>query len=221
MLWRFKYRYDGRDETGQPKRIEKKLGLGTYPEVSLKEARERRDEARKLLAQGIDPAEQKQRDRRAAMVAASNTFELVAKAYIAKNKRDGLAEATVQKREWFVRLVEKSLGHRPIAEIQPYQVLDADRPKGSDKAGSLICAEFRARETYRTTINAALFARGPGQYRIDLKASATNLTSPVQAEISVEVAEVEMDWSDEAVQALLPDDVFKLVQEALRQPGED
>ncbi len=128
MLWRFKYRYDGRDETGQPKRIEKKLGLGTYPEVSLKEARERRDEARKLLAQGIDPAEQKQRDRRAAMVAASNTFELVAKAYIAKNKRDGLAEATVQKREWFVRLVEKSLGHRPIAEIQPYQVLDAVRP---------------------------------------------------------------------------------------------
>lgn len=33
MLWRFKYRYDGRDETGLPKRIEKKLGLGTYPEV--------------------------------------------------------------------------------------------------------------------------------------------------------------------------------------------
>jgi hypothetical protein len=100
-----------------------------------------------------------------------------------------------------------------------------DRPKGSDKAGSLICAEFRARETYETAIYAALFARGPGQYRIDLKASATNLTSPVQAEISVEVAEVEMDWSDEAVQALLPDDVFELVQEALRQvtakPGED
>ncbi len=128
MLWRFKYRIDGHDDDGRPKRVEKKLGLGTYPEVSLKEARERRDEARKLLAKGIDPAEQKQRDKRAAMVAAANTFNLVAKAYIAKNQRDGLAEATVLKREWFTRLVGKSLGHRPIAEIQPYEVLDAVRP---------------------------------------------------------------------------------------------
>ena len=64
MLWRFKYRIDGHDEDGSPKRVEKKLGLGTYPDVSLKEAREQRDEARKLLANGIDPAEQKQRDKR-------------------------------------------------------------------------------------------------------------------------------------------------------------
>ncbi len=128
MLWRFKYRIDGHDEDGSPKRIEKKLGLGTYPDVSLKEARERRDEARKLLANGIDPAEQKQRDKRTAMVSAANTFSVVAKAYVAKNHRDGLAEATVQKREWFIRLVEKSIGHRPIAEIEPYEVLDAVRP---------------------------------------------------------------------------------------------
>ena len=104
--------FDGHDDDGRPKRIEKKLGLGTYPEVSLKEARERRDEHRKLLANGIDPAEQKQRDKRAAMVAAANTFSLVAKAYIAKNKRDGLADATVLKREWFTRL---SRNHSDIA----------------------------------------------------------------------------------------------------------
>lgn len=133
MLWRFKYRIDGHDDDGHPKRVEKKLGLGTYPEVGLKEARERRDEARRLLARGIDPAEQKQRDKRAAMVSAANTFSLVARAYIAKNQRDGLAEATVLKREWFTRLVEKSLGHRPIAEIQPYEVLDAVRPFEASK----------------------------------------------------------------------------------------
>lgn len=133
MLWRMKYRIDGHDDEGRPKRIEKKLGLGTYPEVSLKEARERRDEARRMLANGIDPAEQKQRDKHTAKVAAANTFSVVAKAYIAKNQRDGLAEATVQKREWFTRLVEKSLGHRPIAEIQPYEVLDAVRPFEASK----------------------------------------------------------------------------------------
>ncbi|MFP1130794.1 tyrosine-type recombinase/integrase [Asticcacaulis sp. W401b] len=133
MLWRMKYRIDGNDDEGRPKRIEKKLGLGTYPEVSLKEARERRDEARRMLANGIDPAEQKQRDKHAAKVAAANTFGVVAKAYIAKNKRDGLAEATVIKREWFTRLVEKSLGHRPIGEIKPYEVLDAVRPFEASK----------------------------------------------------------------------------------------
>ncbi len=82
MLWRFKYRINGHDDEGSPKRIEKKLGLGTYPDVSLKEARERRDEARRMLANGIDPAEQKQRDRRAAMASATNTFCLVAKVLI-------------------------------------------------------------------------------------------------------------------------------------------
>ena len=67
------------------------------------------------------------------MVGAANTFSVVAKAYIAKNQRDGLAEATVHKREWFTRLVERSLGHRPIAEIQPYEVLDAVRPFEASK----------------------------------------------------------------------------------------
>src|SRR3990170_1508503 len=46
--WRLKYRYDGK---------EKRLSLGVYPDVSLKDARQRRDEARKRLADGIDPSE--------------------------------------------------------------------------------------------------------------------------------------------------------------------
>ena len=124
-LWKLKFR----NKVG----VEKKLSLGTYPEVSLKQVRERRDEARRMLANGVDPAEQKRRDKHAAMVGAANTFSVVAKAYIAKNQRDGLAEATVHKREWFTRLVERSLGHRPIAEIQPYEVLDAVRPFEASK----------------------------------------------------------------------------------------
>jgi hypothetical protein len=63
--------------------------------------KERRDDARRMLSNGVDPAEQKRVDSHSAKISAANTFDVVAKAYIAKNQRDGLAEATIQKREWF------------------------------------------------------------------------------------------------------------------------
>jgi integrase len=129
-LWRLKFRAAGG--------VEKKLSFGSYPEISLKEAREQRDRARSLVANGVDPAEKKRHEKRAAKVSADNTFSAVAKDYIAKNRRDGLSEATATKREWFVRLVQRSLGGRPIAEIQPFEVLDAVRPfevaKNDEKA---------------------------------------------------------------------------------------
>lgn len=138
MLWRMKYRVDGCDADGTPKRVEKKLGFGTYPEVSLKDARDRRDEARRSLANGIDPAEQKRRDLHASKVSAANTFTSVAEAYITKNERDGLAPNTIVKRRWFIRLLQKSIGQRPISEIQPFDVLEAVRPfeaaKNDEKA---------------------------------------------------------------------------------------
>jgi integrase len=129
-LWKLKFR----NQMG----VEKKLSLGAYPETSLKQARELRDAARSQLANGVDPARQKQLDKRAAKISAANSFEVVAKAYIEKNRRDGLADATVRKREWFLSLVLRSIGSRPIAEIEPYEVLDAVRPfeaaKNDEKA---------------------------------------------------------------------------------------
>jgi hypothetical protein len=118
--------------------VEKKLSLWAYPEISLKEARAERDEARSMLANGIDPAQQKRQDKHIARVNASNNFSSVARAYIEKNRRDGLAETTVSKREWFLRLVDLPLGHRPICEIAPYEILEAVRPyeaaKNDEKA---------------------------------------------------------------------------------------
>lgn len=129
-LWKLKFR----TAVG----VEKKLSLGAYPEIGLKEARDLRDSARSNLAKGIDPAEKKRRDKQAARINAANTFAAVAKAYLEKNQRDGLAEATIRKREWFVSLVAKALGNRPMAEIEPYEVLDAVRPyeaaKNDEKA---------------------------------------------------------------------------------------
>jgi hypothetical protein len=68
--WRLDYRYLNKRNT---------MSLGTYPEVSLAKARKRRDDARVLLADDIDPAQARRDDREARLVAANNTFELVAR----------------------------------------------------------------------------------------------------------------------------------------------
>jgi integrase len=129
-LWKLKFR------TGTG--VEKKLSLGAYPEIGLKVARELRDAARSSIANGDDPAERKRRERHTARINAENTFSAAAKAFIAKNRRDGLADATVRKREWFLSLVQKPIGGRPVAEIQPFEILDAVRPyeaaKNDEKA---------------------------------------------------------------------------------------
>ena len=75
-LWRLRYRFAGK---------EKLLALGKYPAVSLKEARERCDEARKLLAGGTDPSHQKKVDRQACTTVAANTFEAVAREWFEKH----------------------------------------------------------------------------------------------------------------------------------------
>lgn len=68
--WRFKYRFAGR---------EKLLAIGVFPEVSLAEARNKRDNAHKLLADGADPGVVKQINKRAIKLAAENSFELIAR----------------------------------------------------------------------------------------------------------------------------------------------
>ena len=75
--WRFKYRYDGK---------EKRISFGVYPEVSLKRARDKRDEARALLADGIDPGENRKAVKAAKVERASNSFEVIAREWFDKNK---------------------------------------------------------------------------------------------------------------------------------------
>ncbi|WP_035422961.1 tyrosine-type recombinase/integrase [Asticcacaulis benevestitus] len=113
-LWRLKYRYGGK---------EKLLSFGGYPDVSLKDARERRDAARKLLAADIDPGAEKKRKAVAATIAAGNTFKSVADAFIAKREKDGLAETTVTKAKWFLSILEADIGKRPMSEIEPHEIL--------------------------------------------------------------------------------------------------
>ncbi|HVK80688.1 MAG TPA: integrase arm-type DNA-binding domain-containing protein [Verrucomicrobiae bacterium] len=120
-LWRLKYRIDGR---------EKKLGFGTYPEVSLSDARKRRDEAREQIAAGKDPSREKQRAKVRARLDAGNTFIAIANEYCAKRRRDGekaWALATASRSEYLLSLLNGSIGRLAINEIEPADVLGAIR----------------------------------------------------------------------------------------------
>ena len=104
---------------------EKKLSLGRYPEVGLKEARLLRDEARVEIGRGGDPARRKREEKIAAVIAAGDTFEAVAYEYIAKREAEGLAMATLVKSNWLAKVLCQSVGHRPISEITPQEMLVA------------------------------------------------------------------------------------------------
>jgi integrase len=117
-LWRFDYRFAGKRKT---------LSLGAYPDVSLKEARERRDEARKLLANGADPGAVKKAQKTARQERAANSFEAVAREWF-EQWRGGVSEA-VQART--MRRLEKDvfpiIGGLPVVEINAPKVLEVLR----------------------------------------------------------------------------------------------
>ena len=120
-LWRMKYRVDGR---------EKKLGLGTYPEVGLAEARRRRDAAREQMAQGKDPSREKQREKARARLDAENTFAALASEFCEKRRHDGSrawAPATAKRCEYLLSVLNSSIGNLPIADIEPADILTAVR----------------------------------------------------------------------------------------------
>lgn len=134
-LWRFAYRYDGK---------QKLLAIGAYPAISLASARSKRDDARKLLAEGKDPSAQKKLDKAAKLTSNANTFNALADDYLAKMKRNHRAETTIGKVEWLLDHARPSLGQRPISEIEPFEVLAVLQPV--EAAGKLETAT-RVRET--------------------------------------------------------------------------
>ena len=115
-LWRFKYRFSGK---------EKKLALGRYPDVSLKEARRRRDEARQTLAMGIDPGEERKQLALTAALNAANSFEEVGNEYLEKMGRDGREAVTINKSRWLLGLFAQFVATRPIADLTPAELLKA------------------------------------------------------------------------------------------------
>lgn len=113
-LWRQKYRFGGK---------EKRLAHGTYPEVSLAEARERRDDARKLLAAGTDPGEHKKAEKQAGEDRAANNFEAVAREWFGKFAPNWAASHAGKIMGRLENDLFPWIGSRPVAEIKAPELL--------------------------------------------------------------------------------------------------
>ncbi len=116
--WRFKYLFDGK---------EKQLSLGTYPDVSLKVARERRDKARTQVAAGIDPGEHRKARKAAKQATQSNSFEVIAREWFAKHSANWSKKHSDRMISSLERDVFPWLGASPIAEVRAPQLLETVR----------------------------------------------------------------------------------------------
>jgi hypothetical protein len=114
-LWRLKYRFGGK---------EKLLSFGSYPQVSLSDARQRREDARKLLANGVDPGEIKKTQKAARVEAATNTFEVIAREWHENSKPNW----SVNHAERLLKRLEQDvfpfLGSKPITDIKTPEIVE-------------------------------------------------------------------------------------------------
>jgi integrase len=116
--WRLKYRFAGK---------EKRLSLGVYPDVSLKDARDRRDASRKLLANGIDPSENRKAMKSARADLAANSFEMLAREWFAKFSATWAANHSDRIIRRFERDIFPWIGARPITEVTARELLSVVR----------------------------------------------------------------------------------------------
>jgi integrase len=179
--WRLKYRFGGK---------EKRLALGVYPDVTLSLARSRRDDARKLLANEVDPSLVKQQSKRASKENAANSFEAIAREWFAKFSPQW-APSHADK---IIRRLENDafpwIGSKPIADITPPQLLAVIRR--TETRGALDTAhrvKQNCGQVFRYAVATGRAERDPSQ---DLKDAIPSTRKNHFASITdpVEVAEL-------------------------------
>jgi integrase len=168
-LWRLKYRHDGR---------ENRLALGAHLDTSLKQARERRDDARRSLAAGIDPSSQRQAEK----LATANTFEAVAREWLVLQEKK-LAKATYAKAAWtFETLVFPYIGSRPIAKLGAMDVLRVlKRIEGRGIHETAHRTRQRCAQVFRYAVQTGRAERDP---TVDLKGALAPVVSEHHASIT-------------------------------------
>lgn len=116
--WRLNYRFNGKQKTAS---------FGVYPDVTLAEARHKRDSAKKLISNGTDPCAAKQEAKRVAKIAAANSFETIAREWLEHMKArwsDGHHTYTTRR---FEAYVFPEIGHSPISQISAPSLLAVAR----------------------------------------------------------------------------------------------
>ncbi|GBH28828.1 Arm DNA-binding domain-containing protein [Sphingobium xenophagum] len=99
--WRMNYRFDGKAKT---------MAMGVFPLITLAEAREKREEARKLLATGSDPTATRKEIEAQEAFEATTGFRTVAEEWLAKREREGVGDVTIGKIKWLLAFAYPSLG---------------------------------------------------------------------------------------------------------------
>ncbi len=171
--WRLKYRFNGK---------EKRLAFGVYPEVSLKDAREKRDNARKLLSDGVDPSVHKKEKKRISKLNTENTFEAIAREWHELQKK----KWTENHAKYVLRRLEADLfpeiGNAPIKDISPLQLLDALRKiegRGANEIAHRVMQS--AGQVFRYAIVTERAERNP---TVDLKGALQPVKSTHYAALS-------------------------------------
>lgn len=113
--WRLKYRHNGKAGL---------LSLGTYPDIGLKQARQQRQDARKLLADGVDPSEQRKADKAEAKAARGNSFAALAEAWYNRKAKEWAPATAAKVRTYLDRDLIPALGNRPIAEVRRRDLIE-------------------------------------------------------------------------------------------------
>lgn len=113
-LWQLRYRYLEKENI---------LSFGKYPLVSLLDAREKRDEAKRLLIAGINPSTKRKEEKIVAITEARTTFGLIAEEYVRRMEERKAAAATVTKTKWLLEDLATPLAKRPIKEITSAEIL--------------------------------------------------------------------------------------------------
>lgn len=117
-LWNLKYRLDGK---------ERKLSLGAYPAISLAQARSAKEDARALIAQGVDPSDAKQDAKRERLEIKERTFEKIGEAFLEKQRKENKSKATLDKTAYHIKLANIDFGKKPITEITAPMILSCLR----------------------------------------------------------------------------------------------
>ena len=163
--WRLKYRFEGKD---------KRISLGVYPDVSLKEARQRCEDSRRLLAGGVDPSAHRQALKVAKAQRDSNTFEAVAREWFTKQAPSWAPSHSSLIMSRLQRNIFPWLGGKPIADIKTSHLLEVVRR--IEQRGALETAH----RVLQNCGQVFRYAVATGRAERDLSADLRGALSPVK-----------------------------------------
>lgn len=149
--WRLRYFFAGKEQM---------LSLGLYPSIGLLEAKEARDNARKLISKGIDPSEHRKEEKIASKTTTQNSFEAIANEWLAQ--QTDKADVTRAKAKWLLQFAIAEFGQVPIHEVTPPMVLAACRKEES--AGKLETARrirSKCSQVFRYAVGTSRIERDP------------------------------------------------------------